>query len=161
MCVTMLLAGCGTYHNYQTNNSTAFAGSKLFVAIGAPFVGVHDTDAARLTAVAFADAAKQRYDYVRLADAYSTLEGDLNMARAAHCDVLMRPTVLVWQDNATPWSGKPDQVEFEVEIYSVASDSVISTVDVKDSGGFFDSDNVHPQDLLQKTFTKFFAETAK
>ena len=162
MVLALLFTGCASYHDYAVSGGagTLPTGAKIFIAQAPAFTTVKDADVARLATLALANAARKDHDQVEVAEACASREINLAEARKRQCTVMLQPLVLVWQDNATEWSGNPDRVEFNIEAVDVATGRQLGSSDVRNSSGFFTPIGFKPQDLLAKTFFDYF-RTAK
>ena len=72
------------------------------------------------------------------------------------CDATL--LILHWEERATEWSGKPDQITIQVTLYDVSSKQVLDKVTIKGQSKWATFGGNHPQDLLAKPIEKYVAE---
>ena len=106
------------------------------------------------TAVA---AAFGKYGTVTLGRAPEVQEQALASAEAAKCFYLVKPTIRMWEDNPTEWSGEPDDLEIELEVFQVASKESLSRVNLKGKSKWATFGD-HPEDMLPGFFDEYTAE---
>lgn len=68
------------------------------------------------------------------------------------CQYVLKGDITEWEDNATPWSGKPDAVSLSVEIYDSKKQECVGTVSHRVAGA--------PFDFLERTPDRFYPELA-
>ncbi|MBL8482715.1 MAG: DUF4823 domain-containing protein [Rhodocyclaceae bacterium] len=81
----------------------------------------------------------------------------LRAAREGGYTHLVFPTILVWEDRATEWSGIPDKVEVKIEIYELAGGKRLDSLVVKGKSGIATFGGDHPQDLLPVPIEEYVA----
>ena len=68
------------------------------------------------------------------------------------CEYILKGEITEWEDNATPWSGKPDAVSLSVELYVSKSQELLGTVSNRVAGA--------PFDAWERTPDRFYPELA-
>ncbi|MDB6058052.1 MAG: hypothetical protein JWO95_1896, partial [Verrucomicrobiales bacterium] len=86
-----------------------------------------------------------------------TKDKALASAAAANCVLLIKPTIRMWEDNPTEWSGEPDDLEIELEIFDVASKDSLARANLKGKSKWATFGD-HPEDMLPGFFEPFAAE---
>jgi hypothetical protein len=92
---------------------------------------------------------------VESADRYVSLKENLIAARIISADYLLQPTILHWEDRATEWSGKPDQITIRLEIFNVATGHSIDTTVISGKSKWATFGGDHPQDLLLEPLERY------
>ena len=60
------------------------------------------------------------------------------------CQYVLKGDITEWEDNATPWSGKPDVVSLSIEVYDSKTQKNIGTVSHQAAGAKFDFSERNP-----------------
>lgn len=76
----------------------------------------------------------------------------LQRARNAGVDYIVSPSILHWEDRATPWSGFRDKVTVEVRLLRVSPPNVLSTVIFESRNNSITFIDGRPQDLLDDDY---------
>jgi hypothetical protein len=81
----------------------------------------------------------------------------LASAKAGKFQYLFYPTILHWEDRATEWSGKRDNVSVKLLIIEAFTSERISSVTIDGTGNSGIASNVgeRPEDLLSKPISKY------
>ncbi len=87
---------------------------------------------------------------VEEADSVENFHDAMQQARISGADYLFYPSIILWQDRATEWEGKPDIVEIKITVVDVSSYKVVSAATIKDESSLTVTGTSHPQDLLPK-----------
>jgi hypothetical protein len=64
------------------------------------------------------------------------------------------PTILHWEERATEWSGIPDQVRVQLDVYDLRSRELLSSYVIRGFGQQWSYGGDHPQDLLPAPLTE-------
>lgn len=78
------------------------------------------------------------------------------LGRDAEYIVYLR--ILHWEERATEWSGKPDQIEVEIRLLDGRGGAALESRRVKANSSGMTLGGDHPQDLLVKPFNGYAAE---
>lgn len=108
------------------------------------------------TATAVAGAFK-KYGAVTMGREPETQAKALSSAAASSCVLLVKPTIRMWEDNPTEWSGEPDDLEIELEIFDVASKESLARANLKGKSKWATFGD-HPEDMFPGFFEPFAAE---
>jgi hypothetical protein len=73
-------------------------------------------------------------------------------------DYIVYLMILHWEERATEWSGKPDQIEIEVRLLDGRDGTLLASRNVKANSSWVTLGGDHPQDLLVKPFDDYAAE---
>jgi hypothetical protein len=65
------------------------------------------------------------------------------------------PEILHWEERATEWSGRPDQIRIKIVIYDVDGRDVLSSVIIQGRSKWATFGGDHPQDLLAEPFSRY------
>jgi hypothetical protein len=84
-----------------------------------------------------------------------TPEEALGHARAAGADFILRTTIMHWEDRATEWSGRRDQVLIQYELLSTKTAEEIDSAVMSGASKWFTFGGDHPIDLVAKTARDF------
>lgn len=86
---------------------------------------------------------------------YQTFEEALSAARKYGATYLVVPTILVWEDRATEWSGIPDKASIRITITDTGNAEAIDSVIINGKSGLATFGGDHPQDLLPKPVAEY------
>ncbi|WP_426730848.1 DUF4823 domain-containing protein [Myxococcus faecalis] len=133
------------------------AAESLYVFI--PADGVYENKrfagSALATSKAVFVAFYKRTPHVKLGNLTERFEEGMKAARAAQSKYLVRPTLLHWEDRATQWSGKPDQIDVKLELIDVATGKVVNSTRLKATSESMSHLSSRPEDLLPKPLEQF------
>ena len=75
-------------------------------------------------------------------------EACLSLSREGGYGYYVRPEILHWEDRATEWSGRSDQVEIQLIVTDVESAAELANVTYHGTSKWLTLGGDHPQDLL-------------
>lgn len=111
----------------------------------------------QITAVAVRDAFAK---YVKRAyvgrRAQSFAEG-LETARATQCAYFIYPSILVWENHATEFSGRRDRIEIKLEVADAATGEILHATILRGLSRWFTDGGDTPQDLLPEPIRNYVA----
>lgn len=85
----------------------------------------------------------------------------MSTARAGNFRYLLYPQILVWEDRATEWSGKPDLATVKLSIFSTDTGTMLDSAVIEGKSGLATFGGDHPQDLLPKPMSQYAATLFK
>ncbi|TKD64235.1 DUF4823 domain-containing protein [Cobetia marina] len=156
-----LLAACADSHQLMKSNGTSgfsmAPDEPLYVSV--PRDGVYGSQ--RYTGSGMTTAQILQGAFLKYADNVSY--GNSTQSRSEAWDAAMQagaiylvfPTIVHWEDRATEWSGKPDQIEVKVQVIDVATNTVEASAIAKGQSGLATLGGDRPQDLLSKPVNEF------
>ena len=104
--------------------------------------------------------ATKVYYYLNTKDCEVTLDEDhksikkIDESELQKYDYVIVPAIVSWEDNATAWSGKPDRIQFTIEIYDKDKKKVASgSIDSKSTNATFTEND--PSELIDKPLLEF------
>ena len=84
-----------------------------------------------------------------------TYEEAITFSKMKHYQFLIMPSILAWEDRATEWSGRPDQVSVKIAIIHVDSGTTMGSVIINGKSGMATLGGDHPQDLLPEPIGEY------
>ena len=90
-----------------------------------------------------------------IAEKRQSFEDAMATAHEISATVLFEPTILNWEDRATEWSGRPDQVTIRIVVWDVETRRELASSVEKASSKFFTFGGDHPQDLVPHMMKNF------
>jgi len=81
----------------------------------------------------------------------------LKSARAGRNTYLLYPEILLWEDRATEWSGRPDQASVKVSVVRAATGDVLDSAVVGGKSGLATLGGDRPEHLLPKPLADYAA----
>jgi hypothetical protein len=78
-------------------------------------------------------------------------------AQAAGAFYLVKPTIRMWEDNPTEWSGEPDDLEIEIEVFEVSKKESLARANLKGKSKWATFGD-HPEDMLPGYIEPYAAE---
>jgi hypothetical protein len=157
--IMFALAGCvSAYHHTDARNAESPLDQEKSVIISVPEDGRYGGDVYRSSGEMTAEAVKSAFSRyssdVEITDEYKTIDSIRSklLGRYAY---YVEPSILHWEERATEWSGKPDRIEIQIQVYDVVSGLEIfrRIYSGKSKWATFGGD--HPQDLLPEPTQKF------
>ena len=117
------------------------------------------TGSGRKTAQIIANAASRHLGKVTVANSHQSLEQSLDQARTAGYSYLIYPTIKHWEDRNTVWSGRPDKVKVQVEVYNAQTRRIVESEYVEKVGSRWSMglSGDKPEDLLPPLVDTYFA----
>jgi hypothetical protein len=58
------------------------------------------------------------------------------------------PQILHWEDRATQWSGRPDQIEIKITVYDAETSNIVASTRISGESKWATLGGDHPEDLL-------------
>lgn len=107
------------------------------------------------TATALQSALIPRAGRVITAQNPEELEVALSAARERNLDYVLQTRILNWEDRATEWSGIPDKISLNFEIYDTNTGEKVASQTSKASSKWATFGGDHPQDLLPLPIGEF------
>lgn len=83
------------------------------------------------------------------------LQSCLEEAKTANYDYLVFPDILYWQDRATEWSGKLDQIAIKLSLFNVPKKIKMQSIIIKGKSAWATFGGYHPQDLLLEPINNY------
>jgi hypothetical protein len=111
-------------------------------------------DAARSVAAAFSSQVAR----VEQAAQVGAPETGLSHAADNRFTYFVDTSILHWEDRATHWSGRPDQMTLKLVVFDAASRRVLDTVTISGRSKWATFGGDHPQDLLREPLATYAAE---
>ncbi|WP_343041921.1 DUF4823 domain-containing protein [Parvibaculum indicum] len=101
-----------------------------------------------MTAQAISQALAPYSNRAFQASAVEPLEEALAKARQGNFRYLFNTKILHWEDRATEWSGIPDKITLQMEVYDATTGEKLASETSKASSKWATFGGDHPQDLL-------------
>ena len=151
---TLLLVSC--VHKYAvpaTPNSQALLPASATIYVVEPRDGRDDRPrtyggSGGWTQSAVANALRDRGMRIILGGTVSKISQAVAAAGVAGADFLVYPEIVHWSDRVTEWSGIPDRITLNVEIYEIATGTVLNRQEIKASSRWATFGGDHPHELL-------------
>lgn len=67
------------------------------------------------------------------------------------------PIIVLWEDRATEWSGRPDRIVIRITILGVGSGQIVDASTIQGSSKWATLGGDHPQDLLPVPMRRYVA----
>jgi hypothetical protein len=67
------------------------------------------------------------------------------------------PIIVLWEDRATEWSGRPDRIIIRITMLNVASGQIVDISTIQGSSKWATLGGDHPQDLLPVPMRRYVA----
>ncbi len=159
-----LLAGCSaTYEQAPTSSPDGGLADRLerggAVAIAVPADGAYGSEqyprSGQFTAEAFASAFRPYTDTVTVIDNCQSLECIRRLDAGGQYDYVVVPAIMRWEDRATEWTGKPDQVRIGVTVFEAGSGKPLASTEMAGKSQWATLGGDHPQDLLEEPVSAF------
>lgn len=83
------------------------------------------------------------------------LDDALLEAKKENSKYLFYPTILLWEDRATQWSGKSDKIHINITVIDVLTGKEISSTDIKSNSSFWTLRNASPAELLEEPLSQY------
>jgi hypothetical protein len=150
--VLLSMAGCAsTYKQSDIQSPSVHLDSSMSVLISVPPDGWYEDieyrNSGRMTVNAIAAAFSRHANKV---DITSDCHGDecLSTSQKESYGYYVEPNILLWEERATEWSGRPDQIEIQLVVYDVATEEVLASSSYSGKSKWLTLGGDHPQDLL-------------
>ena len=154
----LLLSGCAaSYQQTPVNHSGQSLERGVGVLIATPENGAYNNEVyarsgeytANALSVAFQPYASP-VNIVQCASLACVQRGDSMKAR-----YVVVPRIARWEDRATEWSGKPDQIEIEISVFDASSSEKLASTVLSGKSQWATMGGDHPQDLLKEPLESF------
>ncbi|MDP3329973.1 DUF4823 domain-containing protein [Parvibaculum sp.] len=160
LAAAFALAGCvSKYKPIATEAPASILSSGASFYVMQPADGRYGShsypDSGEQTAVAVQSALIPRAGRVIRAQRPEELETALSTAREKNLDYVLQTRILNWEDRATEWSGIPDKLSLNFEIYDAATGERVASQTSKASSKWATFGGDHPQDLLPLPIGEF------
>lgn len=157
--LTLTASGCvSTYQHTDVKTTGTPLNPEKAVAISVPKNGHYGKTIYRhsgeMTAAAIKAAFSRHISNVEITKEAQTVESLRDKAPGRY-GYYVKPSILQWEDRATEWSGIPDRIEIQVQIYDVDSGLEIRNSIYTGKSKWFTFGGDHPQDLLPKPTRQF------
>ena len=83
------------------------------------------------------------------------LDDALLEAKKENSKYLFYPTILLWEDRATQWSGKSDKIHINITVIDVLTGKEVSSTDIKSNSSFWTLRNASPAELLEEPLSQY------
>ena len=126
--------------------------SRIYIAIpfDASFKGKVMQFSGKQTADALFSAFSRHTKSVYISKYPESLVDALESARQRNAQYLVYPTLEQWEDRATEWSGRRDQLKVKVDTIDLASSRVVYSKEISATGKWMTDGGDTPQDLLDE-----------
>ena len=166
--VVLLLYGCADTHKVTRSTgpqSSVFLQrqTSAYIAVppdgryGATVYSGSGTMTAQVVATAFAPYLSKVTTGTKVKD----LDQALATAKGGGFTYLFYPQILLWEDRATGWSGKPDMATVKLSVVSSGTGTVLDSAMIEGKSGLGTLGGDHPQDLLPKPIGEYAASLFK
>ena len=108
------------------------------------------------TATACAGAFR-KYGTITMGRQPESQDSAIASAVTAGAFYLVKPTIRMWEDNPTEWSGEPDDLEIEIEVFEVSSKESLARANLKGKSKWATFGD-HPEDMLPGYIDPYAAE---
>lgn len=150
----LLLVSC--VHKYAVPleaDSPAYLAAAATVYVTTPPDGRDDNgrtykNSGDWTRSAFADGLSDRGVQVIPGGSATNPAEAIAAAKSAGADFLVLPHIVHWSDRVTEWSGIPDRITIEINIYEVTTGAKLNERKIRASSRWATFGGDHPQELL-------------
>lgn len=158
--VAVALAGCvSKYKPIATDAPVSVLSSSADFYVMQPEDGKYGNKpypgSGEQTAIALQSALIPRAGRVFRASKPEDIETALSTAREKNLDYVLQTRILNWEDRATEWSGIPDKISLNFEIYDTSTGEKVASQTSKASSKWATFGGDHPQDLLPLPIGEF------
>lgn len=140
------LQGCTSYTYENISLPTTLLDQSRRVQISTPPNGRYDRTVYSQSGEMTAQEAKVAFSK------YSSAVSIYADERPAADAYYVKPSILHWEERATEWSGIPDRITVQIQVYDAGSQ--IAGVQFSGKSKWFTFGGDHPQDLLEKPLRK-------
>ncbi|MFX0203268.1 MAG: DUF4823 domain-containing protein [Candidatus Hodarchaeota archaeon] len=163
--VAFFATGCAASYKYaDLKPITAKLDSTKGVLISTPQDGWYENteypNSGRMTANAIRAAFSK---YSSTVDVVDSCHGEncLNSIDSKKYGYYVKPDILLWEERATEWSGKPDKIEIQIVIFEAATKEEIANTSYTGKSKWATLGGDHPQDLLPEPTNQFVGSLYK
>jgi hypothetical protein len=157
----ILLSACKS--TYSEKNVTAEpppllkANSRIYVAIpfDATFKKTVAQGSGKLTAQAIMVAFNRYSKAVYLGKFPESASEAIESARRFNAEYLVYPNLLKWEDRATEWSGRRDQLQIKIDLIDVADSRLAFSREINATGKWMTDGGDTPNDLLEQPVEEY------
>jgi hypothetical protein len=155
--------GTGCKSTYSEQNMTKEPppllrnNSRIYVAMpfDASFKKSVAQGSGKQTAQAIFDALTRYTRSVYLGKFPESASEAIASARAYNADYLVYPNLLKWEDRATEWSGRRDQLQVKIDLIDLNDSHLLFSREITATGKWMTDGGDTPNDLLQKPAEEF------
>ena len=151
--VLIFLVGCSSNYVVQpieTPNKSLGGDSEVYVML--PKDGQYGTTvyfgSGQMTVQAIHAALVSKVKKVYIANVSEDLEDALKNAKEMQFTYVFQPMILHWEDRATEWSGRPDQITLKYTVFDVATTEPVASTTISGTSKWATFGGDHPQDLV-------------
>ena len=161
LTAAVLASGCqSTYSDRQVSNEPVpMLRSNTRVYVGMPFDATDRKDVAyqsgRQVAEAIHTAFARNTRPVFISRTPESLGEALDSARKVNADYLAYPTIQLWLDRATEWSGRRDKLKLRVDLIELETSQVVYAKEIEAAGKWMTDGGDTPADLVQQPVEHF------
>ena len=154
LIMAAVLCGCSsTYSEKNVTNATPpilRSTSRIYVAIpfDASFKEKVAQGSGKSTAQAFFAAFSKHIKSTYISAVPESLDEALDSARRRNAEYLLYPNIVRWEDRATEWSGRRDQLELKVDFIDLSTSRVVFSREISATGKWMTDGGDTPNDLL-------------
>ena len=156
---TLALMGCAsTYKQSDVQPPAVQLDPSKSVLISVPADGWYEDieyrNSGRMTANAVAAAFSKHANKVNIT---TDCHGDdcLNTSKQENYSYYVMLEILQWEERATEWSGRPDQIEIQLVVFDTATKEVLANSSYSGKSKLLTFGGDHPQDLLPEPTSKY------
>jgi hypothetical protein len=159
----LVFGGCqSTYHERNASlDPLPLLRSDTRIYVGMPFDASDRKEVAfqsgKKAAEALYTAFSRNTKPVFISRGPESLSEALENARRFNAKYLVYPTIKLWEDRATEWSGRRDKVDFRVDVIDLATSRNVYWKEFEATGRFMTDGGDTPADLLQQPVDQFAA----
>lgn len=157
------LGGCAdTHQTIRAGNSTVAPSKQETAYVGVPADGSYTggmsyPGSGGLTAQLVAAAFSPYLARVTVAAKREDFDAALKATQSGGHQYLLYPEILLWEDRATEWSGRPDQVSVKVSVVRADTGAILDSVVVSGKSGILTFGGDRPEHLLPKPLADYAA----
>ena len=158
LLISAILATAGCANTATIDQDTAYSNPNISKAVSAyvslpqdvAYGGRHFTGSGGSVSGIISAKLSHFLVSVEKANSVENFHDAMQQARKNGADYLFYPSIILWQDRATEWEGKPDRVEIKITVVDLSNYQVVSSATIKDESSLTVTGRSHPQDLLHK-----------
>lgn len=157
----VLGSGCqSTYSDRQVSNAPVpLLRSDTRMYIGMPVDAADRKDVAyqsgKQVAEAIFTAFSRNTRPVYISRTPESMGEALESARRVNADYLAYPTIQLWEDRATEWSGRRDKLKLRVDLVDLETSEVVYSKEIEATGKWLSDGGDSPADLIQQPVDHF------
>lgn len=161
----MLASGCTHTHKIQANGDANQNATRMNPRGGALVVVPRDgqygakvyAGSGHMTAQAIVSAFGGRMQKMEMLANISSIEQATANAKEKSLEYVIYPSILLWEDRVTEWSGIKDKVDLKMTIIEVKTGKEIDSSLIQGRSRWMTFGGDHPQDLLPGPLSEYAA----